>query len=77
MSNFLEEVSAEVKRRRKEGKSVDSIHEGYGLLAEEVYEFFLEVCKKTSKRTNKLAHGELIQIAALCQRISEDLKLNS
>lgn len=53
---------------------INSLHEGYGVLAEEVAEFFDEVRKKNSEREPDSILGELVQIGAMAQRIAEDLQ---
>ena len=71
--NFQEMVTAELTEVRKKHKPINSLHEGYGLLAEEVDEFFREVCKKSKNRLKDNVRQELVQIAGICQRIAEDL----
>jgi NTP pyrophosphatase (non-canonical NTP hydrolase) len=52
-----------------------SWHEAYGLILEEVDEFWDEVKKKSHKRPRMDALKELVQIAALCERAALDLAL--
>jgi len=59
--------------KTKHKKQISSIHEGYGLLIEEVDEFFDEVKKKTSVRFKEDVVKELAQIAVICERIYNDL----
>jgi NTP pyrophosphatase (non-canonical NTP hydrolase) len=66
---YVEEALAKAIRKKK----ITSIHEGYGLLIEEVDEFFDEVKKKTSTRFREDVVKELSQIAAICERIFNDL----
>lgn len=52
------------------GKKVNSWHEGYGLLAEEVDELWDEVKKKSYRRNRSNAILECAQIASLCKRFA-------
>lgn len=52
----------------KDKSDIVSIHEAYGLLAEEVDEFFEEVKKKRRARFDEEVIKELVQIAAVCYR---------
>lgn len=65
----------ELERCKDKGYICQSFHEAYGLLAEEMHEFFMEVCKRTSKRDPDNALHELVQIAAMCERAAVDLGL--
>jgi NTP pyrophosphatase (non-canonical NTP hydrolase) len=71
--NFRYLMDEEYEKVRRKQRKVASYHEGWGLLFEEVGEFFDEVKKKSSARDHKNALKELVQISALCQRIAEDL----
>lgn len=70
---FKEEVAEEYAKYRIKYPRLENFHHAWGLLMEEGMEFFMEVCKKKSKRNITNARHELIQIAALCQCIAEDL----
>lgn len=54
---------------------MNSCHEGFGVLLEEVDELWEQVRKKRSKRNPKNMLSELVQIATVCQRFAEDLVL--
>ncbi len=71
--NFLELLQKETEKSKAKNKPISSIHEGYGLLLEEVDELFDEVKKKKEKRDRDNVILELTQIASLCQRIYDDL----
>lgn len=71
-NSFKDGVKNEIRQIRKKGLVSNSLHEGFGLLLEEVEEFWDEVKKKTSKRNLKNTRKELIQIAALAEIICED-----
>jgi NTP pyrophosphatase (non-canonical NTP hydrolase) len=74
-ATFAKLMDEETGRVRARKLPIKTWHEGYGLLAEEVDEFFDEVKKKTDMRDRKNALKELVQVAALCQRIAIDLSL--
>lgn len=74
-STFAQLMDEETTRVRSRKAPVKSWHEGYGLIAEEFDEFWDEVKKKSEKRDRDNALKELVQIAALCQRIAIDLAL--
>lgn len=68
-------VKAELERaRRKHPEPQRNLHEAYGVLLEEVDEFWDEVKKQNNNRAATLA--ELVQVAAMCQRTAEDLNLH-
>jgi hypothetical protein len=75
MRTFERLQSDELSKVRARGLSCKSWHEAYGLILEELDEFWEEVRKKTSKRDRMGALKELVQISALCQRAAEDLAL--
>jgi NTP pyrophosphatase (non-canonical NTP hydrolase) len=69
---FRDYVEAALEKTKNK-KKISSIHEGYGLLIEEVDEFFDEVKKKTSTRFKEDVIKELAQISSICERIYNDL----
>lgn len=71
-TRFRKMVELEISRIRKKTYLSQSLHEGYGLLMEEVDEFWDEVKKKHHKRNKKNIRHELVQVAALAEVISED-----
>lgn len=76
MAAFNDLVEDEVARKRKCGRPpIHGFHEAYGLLAEELDEFFDQVKLKAKRRNLANSLHELVQIAALCQRTAEDLGL--
>ncbi len=70
---FAQRVNAEVARARNKHAPVQTIHEGYAVLLEEVDEFWHEV--KNSRPYNDALLSELVQVAAMAQRIAEDTGL--
>lgn len=74
MSNFLRAAGEELRRARtKRPKPLNSAHEGYAVILEEVRELEAEVFKQ--QRTNLCVLEELVQVAAMCARMAEDLNL--
>ena len=59
--------------RAKHPKPFGSPHEAYGILAEEVAEFFDEVRRKRVRKSEM--KKELLQVAAVAVRAVEDLGL--
>lgn len=72
--SFANLVDTELKRARSKhpGKQ-HSLHESYGVILEEVDEFWDLV--KSQKPDKEHVLSELVQIAAMCQRAAEDLEL--
>lgn len=76
MAEFNQLVEREVARKRRCGRPpIHGFHEAYGLIQEEVDEFFDQVKQKAKRRNLANSLHELVQIAALCQRTAEDLGL--
>jgi hypothetical protein len=70
---FKKDVAEEVESARSKHPPIQSIHEGYAILLEEVDEFWAEVKKKTKERDPKKMYKELVQVGAMAQRIVEDV----
>lgn len=70
---MMNDVAAELTRVRSAQKPVNSAHEAYGLISEELAEFFEEVRKKREHRSPQRMHDELMQIATICIRSATDL----
>lgn len=70
---FQKLVTKELDRARKLYPNIHSSHEALGVILEEFEEFKDEVKKKNIDKEKMLS--ELVQIAAMCQKTSEDLKL--
>ena len=73
--HFPQLVNQEINRARKLHANINSLHEAYAVILEELEEFKTEVFKKTANRNTKNMLEELVQIAAMCQKTAEDLKL--
>lgn len=76
-TKFLDRVRDEVDFALSKHPPLNSLHEAFAVLLEEVDEFKAEVWKKSSERDNNHILSELVQIAAMCCRTAEDLKLLS
>lgn len=61
---YLSEIEAELHRATESYGPINSPHEGYGIIKEELDEFWDEV----KRNNNKKARAELIQVAAMCVR---------
>lgn len=76
MSNtFLLDVQEEFYRAIKKHAPLNSAHEAYAVILEELDEYKAEVWKKRSNRDSAAMRAELVQIAAMCMRAVEDLNL--
>ncbi|MFB3894299.1 MAG: hypothetical protein ACE15C_20025 [Phycisphaerae bacterium] len=72
---FAELVAAELARARQKHSDMNSAHEAYAVILEELDEFW-EMVKtddhKFSDGQDRMV-AELVQIAAMCQRAAEDV----
>lgn len=70
---FGDLVQAEYEKATHEYGPIKSLHEGYAILAEELD----EVCDEVRHKHPDPAHllEELIQLAAMCERVATDLGL--
>jgi hypothetical protein len=62
---FLKDVHQEFLRAMQKHPMFHSLHEGYGVIAEELAEFFEHVRKKEKEHKSDLCYKELVQIAAM------------
>lgn len=76
LNAFAEAVREELVGARLHFPPMNSLHEGYAVIWEEVEEFWAEVMKKPAERGRRQLVEELVQIAAMCQRTAEDLGLD-
>ena len=72
---FMEDVHAELVRADSLHKPMNSLHEAYAVLLEEVDELWDEVRKKSSERSKAAIREELVQIAAMAWRTAKNLGL--
>ena len=73
---FTAGVAEELRRARSMYRDMASAHEGWAVLREEVDELWEEVKKKPSKRDTAAMYIELVQVAAMAQRMAEDIVLS-
>lgn len=74
MPTFPERVAAELTRARGAYPTpMHGAHEGYAILAEEVDELWALVKEKQAKHRHSEMTAELVQIAAMAQRMAEDV----
>ena len=69
--SFPDRVAAELAAARVAHAPMNSLHEGYGVLLEEVDELWEEI--KAKVRNRQKLEDETVQIAAMCQRLYEDV----
>lgn len=72
---FWELVDVEIREARDKHAALNSAHEAWAVIYEELDEFRLEVFKRREARDKTRMFRELIQTAAMCQRAAEDLGL--
>ena len=65
----------EIESARAKHHPINSAHEGYSVILEELDEFWEEVRKKRSERSRERMLAELVQVAAMAQRTAEDVVL--
>jgi NTP pyrophosphatase (non-canonical NTP hydrolase) len=76
MKNFAKLVKDELKSARKQHGPMNSIHEGYSVILEELDEVWDEVKKKTRERDLNHLLKELVQVSAMAQKMAEDVVMN-
>lgn len=68
------DLNAELERSyRRFPAKINSLHEGYAILLEEMDELWVEIKKQQEDRTIKELKDELIQVAAVSLRMLNDL----
>jgi hypothetical protein len=75
MSEFLKLVEEELTKARGQHAPLNSAHEAYAVILEELDEFKAEVWKKRALRDRANMLKELVQVAAMCARTAEDIGL--
>lgn len=76
-NTFQELQRREIEAARGSHKPINSAHEGYAVILEELDEFWEEVRKKRSERSHDRMVAELVQIAAMAQRTAEDVCMSN
>lgn len=74
-SEFAREVRRELERARNGHAKLNSAHEAYSVILEELDEFWDQCRRKREDRHRGEVFRELVQIAAMAQRAAEDLDL--
>jgi len=75
MNDFLQDVYQECHRATQLHGGFNSAHEAYGVILEELDEFWDEVKKKRNLRNTDNMRKELVQVAAMCLKAVIALKL--
>lgn len=70
-----DQLGAELWNARRKFPPINSLHEGYGVICEEVKEFFDEVCLQAENRSKERTRKELLHIAVTAIRTAIDLGL--
>ena len=73
--DFERLIEEELARARTAYPRINSLHEGYAVILEEVRELETEIFKKPFRRDLEHVLTELVQIAAMCIRTAEDCRL--
>ena len=71
---FQAEVQEEYASSVNQHGNFNSLHEAYGVMLEEFDELWDEIKKKTKDRDTDNLHKEIVQIAAMCQKLDFDLR---
>lgn len=74
---FPDLVASELATARQGHGDINTHHEGFAVILKEVEEFKDEVFKKMEERSSYHLLSELVQIAAMAQRVAEDCSLIS
>lgn len=72
---FLAAVQSELARARFKHAKINSAHEGYAVILEELDEFKAQCWLKRELRNHREMLAELVQVAAMAARTAEDLGL--
>lgn len=72
---FIAEMIEELEVAQRSHNPMNSVHEAYAVILEELDEFWEECKKKLGHRDPDLMRIELMQIAAMACRAAIDLKL--
>jgi hypothetical protein len=70
---FLDCVADELELARDSHPPINSAHEGYSVILEELQEFWAQVKRKRSERDPDAMWAELVQVAAMAARTAEDV----
>ena len=73
VNSFVNEVYFEAIRASGKYAPMNSLHEGYAVILEELDELWEQVRKQNECRDSSIIHTELKQIAAMAVRTAVDL----
>lgn len=73
VDGFLDDVDREVRRAQAKWAPMNSAHEAYAVILEELDEFWAEVRKKATEYDPLAMYDELVQIAAMAARANHDV----
>lgn len=73
MSDFITDVAQELLRAQAKWPPMNSAHEAYAVILEELDEFWAEVRKKQTEYDPAAMRAELLQIAAMAARAVVDV----
>ena len=73
VTKFQEHQTMRLAEARAEHPAIHSAHEGYAILKEELDELWDQIKAKSANKTKM--YQELLDLAAVCQRMAEDLEL--
>ena len=62
----LKRICDELQRAEQMHKPINSLHEGYAVITEELDEFWDQVKRKSCDRDSVSVRTELVQVAAMC-----------
>jgi glutamyl-tRNA reductase len=77
LTSVLDEIGDELREAMNKHAPLNSAHEAYAVILEELDEFWDEVKKKREQRSKYAMRRELIQVAAMCVRTILDVGLTS
>jgi len=73
LRGLLQQIGEEVARAEALHAPINSVHEGYSVILEELDEFWEQVRMKRKDRDPEKMRAELIQTAAMCIRTIRDV----
>lgn len=76
LETIFEQIKKELEKAHSKHKPYNSYHEAYGIILEELDEFWDIVKMKESKRDKEKARKELIQVATTAIRTIINLELS-
>lgn len=72
-ADFIADIADELQRAQAKWPAMNSAHEAYAVILEEVEEFWAEVRKKQTDYDIRAMYDELVQIAAMAARAADDV----